>query len=247
MERALLQARGLVINFGGIVAANGVDLDVREGESLAIIGPNGAGKTTFLNIVTGYLRPLAGTVTFRDREITAHPPREITRLGIARAFQIPQLFLEHTVIECMLMAAASRIGHHNIFQHLHDLPERAEMLALLALVGQAEIADRQVSELPEGQRKLVDIALALALKPKLLLMDEPTSGVAAAEKLAIMDILVAALTKEGVTSVFVEHDMDVVERYADRVAVWSAGKILTIGPPAQVLADSRVREKVIGI
>jgi branched-chain amino acid transport system ATP-binding protein len=247
MEDALLQARGLVISFGGIAAADGVDLDVREGENLAIIGPNGAGKTTFLNIATGYLRPRAGSVTFRGQEITAHPPREVTRLGIARAFQIPQLFLEHTVIECMLMAAASRTRHRNIFQDLHELPERAEMLALLALVGQADIADRQVSELPEGQRKLVDIALALALKPKLLLMDEPTSGVAAAEKFAIMDILVAALNDRGVTSVFVEHDMDVVERYADRVAVWSAGKILMVGPPAEVLADPRVREKVIGI
>ncbi len=121
------------------------------------------------------------------------------------------------------------------------------MLALLALVGQGEIADRQVAELPEGQRKLVDIALALALKPRLLLMGEPTSGVASAEKFAIMDILVAALGKQGVTSVFVEHDMEVVERYADRVAVWSAGKIQIVGPPAKVLADPRVREKIIGI
>jgi branched-chain amino acid transport system ATP-binding protein len=243
----LLQARGIVIRFGGIIAADGIDLDVHEGENLAIIGPNGAGKTTFLNIATGYLRPREGTVTFRGQDITAHPPREITRLGIARAFQIPQLFLEHTVLECMLIAAASRLRHRSLFRRLADMPERAEMLELLALVGQADTADRLVSELPEGQRKLVDIALALALKPKLLLMDEPTSGVASAEKFAIMDILVAALVKQGVTSVFVEHDMDMVERYANRVAVWSAGKIQIAGPPAAVLADPGVREKVIGI
>lgn len=245
--RTLLAARGLVIRFGGVVAADGVDIDVHEGENLAIIGPNGAGKTTFLNIATGYLRPQAGSVTFLGKEITAHPPREITRLGIARAFQMPQLFLEHTVLECMLIAAAVRSKRFNIFQRLHNLPERAEMLDLLSLVGQAEIADRTVAELPEGQRKLVDIAIALALKPKLLLMDEPTSGVASAEKFAIMNILVAALDRQGVTSVFVEHDMEMVERYAHRIAVWSAGKIQTIGPPAEVLADPRVREHVIGL
>ena len=245
--RTLLEARGLVIRFGGVVAADGVDLDVVEGENLAIIGPNGAGKTTFLNIATGYLRPQAGSVSFLGADITAHPPREITRLGIARAFQIPQLFLEHTVIECMLMAAASQARHWSIWRPLHSLPERAEMLRLLDLVGQGDVAERRTAELPEGQRKLVDIAIALALRPKLLLMDEPTSGVAASEKLEIMDILVAALAQEGVTSVFVEHDMDMVERYAHRVAVWSAGRIQTSGPPAAVLADPLVREQVIGI
>lgn len=243
----LLEARGLAIRFGGVIAADGIDLDVIEGEKLAIIGPNGAGKTTFLNIATGYLRPQAGTVRFLGHEITAQPPRDITRIGIARAFQIPQLFLDHTVIENLLIAAASRSGRPGLVTALHDLPERAEMEALLDLVSVRDVADRKASELPEGKRKLVDIAVALALKPRLLLMDEPTSGVASSEKMAIMDILVAALAKERVTSVFVEHDMDMVTRYADRVAVWSSGKIQMVGPPAEVLADATVREQVIGI
>ena len=243
----LLEARGLAIRFGGVVAADGIDLDVFEGEKLAIIGPNGAGKTTFLNIATGYLRPQAGTVKFLGKEITARPPREITRMGIARAFQIPQLFLDHTVIENLLIAAAAQSGHPGLLNALHDLPQRAEMEALLDLVSIRDVADRKASELPEGKRKLVDIAVALALKPRLLLMDEPTSGVASSEKLAIMDILVAALATQGVTSVFVEHDMDMVTRYADRVAVWSSGKIQLAGPPAVVLADQTVREQVIGI
>ncbi|MBL8589324.1 MAG: ABC transporter ATP-binding protein [Methylobacteriaceae bacterium] len=247
MSRALISARNLSIRFGGVVAADGVDLDVFEGENLAIIGPNGAGKTTFLNITTGYLRPQAGTVSYLGKDITALPPREITRLGIARAFQIPQLFLDQTVLENMLIAAAAQSGRISLVRPLHESPGRGEMEALLDLVGVRAYADRKAFELPEGQRKLVDIALALALKPKVLLMDEPTSGVASSEKLGVMDILTRALATQKVSSVFVEHDMDMVERYAHRVAVWSSGRIQIVGPPAEVLADADVRARVIGI
>ncbi|MEY9122000.1 branched-chain amino acid transport system ATP-binding protein [Bradyrhizobium yuanmingense] len=247
MTNVLLSAKGIKIRFGGVVAADGIDLDVLQGENLAIIGPNGAGKTTFLNISTGYLRPQAGSITFLGQEITAQLPRTITKLGIARAFQIPQLFLDQTVMENMLIAAASRLGSPSGFRALSALPELSEMERLLDLVGVKLYASRKARELPEGQRKLVDIALALALKPRLLLMDEPTSGVASAEKLEIMDILTSALAKEKVTSVFVEHDMDMVERYAHRVAVWNVGKIQKVGTPAEVLADPKVREQVIGI
>ena len=243
----LLSARGISIRFGGVVAADGIDLDVHEGENLAIIGPNGAGKSTFLNISTGYLRPQAGTVSFMGREITAQAPRTITRLGIARAFQIPQLFLEQTVMENMLIAAASHAGRPSGWRALAALPDRTEMERLLNLVGVGAFMERTTRELPEGQRKLVDIALALALKPKLLLLDEPTSGVASSEKFEIMEILTKALAEEKVTSVFVEHDMEMVTRYANRVAVWSSGKIQKVGPPAEVLQDARVREQVIGI
>ena len=228
-------------------ALRSLDLHVKEGEFVAVTGPSGSGKTTFLNIATGYLKPQAGTVKFLGKEITAHRPRDITRFGIARAFQIPQLFLDHTVIENLLIAAAGHSGRTTLMRSLHDLPERADMEDLLDLVSIKDVANRRAGELPEGKRKLVDIAVALALKPRLLLMDEPTSGVASSEKFAIMDILVAALAKQRVTSVFVEHDMDMVTRYADRVAVWSAGKIQMSGPPAEVLADPIVREQVIGI
>jgi branched-chain amino acid transport system ATP-binding protein len=151
------------------------------------------------------------------------------------------------VMENMLIAAASLRGRPSGFHALSHMPELAEMERLLDLVGVKSYAERTARELPEGQRKLVDIALALALKPKLLLMDEPTSGVASSEKLLIMDILTAALANEKVTSVFVEHDMDMVERYANRVAVWNVGKIQKVGTPAEVLADPKVREQVIGI
>lgn len=247
MTAPLLSARGLAISFGGVVAASGIDLDVVEGENLAIIGPNGAGKTTFLNICTGYLTPSAGSVRFLGGEITGQSPRVITRLGIARAFQIPQLFTEHTVLENVMIAAASRARRRNPFQLISALPERAEMLDLLRLVGCADIAERQAGTLPEGSRKLVDIAVALALRPRLLLMDEPTAGVASSEKFAIMDMIVAALRQQNVTSVFVEHDMEMVTRYADRVAVWTTGKILRAGPPAEVLADAEVIATVTGM
>lgn len=247
MSRVLISARGLKIRFGGVIAADGIDLDVLEGENLAIIGPNGAGKTTFLNMATGYLRPQAGTVSFLGQNITALPPRVITKLGIARAFQIPQLFLDRTVIENIMIASAVQTGQLSGWRSLLDLPERAEMEDLLDLVGVRAFAERTAFELPEGQRKLVDIALALALKPTVLLMDEPTSGVASSEKLGVMDILTTALAKRKVSSVFVEHDMDMVERYASRVAVWSSGKIQMVGTPQEVLNNAEVRAQVIGI
>ena len=142
MANVLLSAKGIKIRFGGVIAADGIDLDVHEGENLAIIGPNGAGKTTFLNISTGYLRPQAGTVSFLGHDITAHLPRTITKLGIARAFQIPQLFLDQTVMENMLIAAASLKGRPSGFKALSSLPEAPEMERLLDLGVDALMTDR---------------------------------------------------------------------------------------------------------
>ncbi len=244
---ALLAVEDVHIRFGGVVAAEAVYIDVLPGENLAIIGPNGAGKTTFLNICTGYLRPTSGRVTFEGKEITGHSPRSIVRLGIARAFQIPQLFLEHDVLDNMLLAAAARERAWNPFRLMATLPERAEMLRLLGQLGVADTAHHRVATLPEGVRKLVDVALALALKPRLLLLDEPTSGVSSSEKFQIMDALIQALRTEAVTSVFVEHDMEMVSRYADRVAVWNGGRVQMVGTPAEVLADEDVRRDVVGI
>ena len=246
MANVLLSAKGIEIRFGGVVAADGIDLDVYEGENLAIIGPNGAGKTTFLNVSTGYLRPQAGSVSFLGRDITAQLPRTVTRLGIARAFQIPQLFLDQTVMENMLIAAVSLNGRPSGVKALSSLPQMPEMERLLDLVGVGEFAGRKARELPEGQRKLVDIALALALKPRLLLMDEPTSGVASSEKFGIMDILTRALAREKVTSVFVEHDMDVVFDVADEIFVLHFGEVLETGAPEAIKKSRRVQEIYLG-
>ncbi len=245
--RPVLRCEGIQIRFGGVVAADGVDIAIETGENLAIIGPNGAGKTTFLNICTGYLKPNAGSVYFEDLDITPFSPRKITRLGIARAFQIPQLFLEHTALENMLIAAAARDRNWNPLIALEQMTTRDEMQDLLELMGVGDFAAQIVGELPEGTRKLIDIALALALRPRLLFMDEPTSGVASSEKFEIMEVLVNALARRQVTAVFVEHDMEVVTRYADRVAVWNGGRIQKIGTADDVLEDPDVRRDVIGV
>ncbi len=218
----LLEARNLSLAFGGVKAADGIDLDVMRGEFLAIIGPNGAGKTTFINMTTGYLRPNAGTIAYEGEVITGLSPRAIVKRGIARSFQLPQLFTEHTVLE-------------------------NAALALLDRFGLTPVAESRADALNEGSRKLADIAMAAALEPRLLLMDEPTSGVAASEKMAVVETLARVLREAGVTAVFVEHDMDVVERFADRVAVWSQGRIVALGTPEQVLSDPEVQREVIGI
>lgn len=246
MTTPLLETKNLLIQFGGVIAANDVSLTIEAGRNLAIIGPNGAGKTTFLNICTGWLKPKKGKVFFEGRDITRLPPRAIVRRGVARAFQIPQLFTEHTALENLLIAVAARDGLSNPLVDLHGIPERAEMMHLLDMVNCADVADRLVVELAEGQRKLVDIAVALALKPRLLLMDEPTSGVASSQKHQVMEILVEALAEAKVTSVFVEHDMGIVERYADEVAVWNAGNVQLRGSPEEILKHPDVIRDVIG-
>ena len=244
---ALLEARGLRLAFGGVRAADGIDLDVLRGEFLAIIGPNGAGKTTFINMTTGYLRPQAGTIAYEGKPITGLPPRAIVRRGIARSFQLPQLFTEHTVLENATLAIAAREGVWSPLTPLLRPRWREEAMALLERFGLGSLAEARADALNEGARKLADIAMAVALRPRLLLMDEPTSGVAAAEKMGIVETLVRVLRDAKVTAVFVKHDMDVVERFADRVAVWSQGRIAALGPPGQVLADPVVRRDVIGI
>jgi len=247
MNDTLLRASDLHIGFGGVQAAAGVNLDVQTGEHLAIIGPNGAGKTTFINICTGYLKPQLGRVVFENRDITARPPRTITRLGIARAFQIPQLFSEHSVRDNLLLALAARECIWRAWRPLQRIESHREADELLTLFQLETVAGQTIRELPEGMRKLIDIAMALALRPRLLLMDEPTSGVASSEKFAVMDTLMNALAAREVTSVFVEHDMDVVTRYADRVAVWNSGLIQADGPPGEILNDPAVLREVIGV
>lgn len=242
----LLEARGLEIRFGGVIAADNVNIKIHEGRNLAIIGPNGAGKTTFLNICTGYLKPHSGQVLFRDQDVTSRPPRHLVRLGVARAFQIPQLFGEHTVLENLLIAGAAQSRRWAPLTAMTKIPERQEVLRILEMVKCDHIADRLVGELPEGQRKLIDIAIALALKPSLLFMDEPTSGVASSEKFEVLDIIAAALTEAKVTAVFVEHDIGVVERFADEVAVWNRGEILFRGAPDDILSHPDVIRDVIG-
>ena len=243
----ILSVRDLHISFGGVLAANGINLDIYPHELIAVIGPNGSGKTTFLNLCTGYIHPASGTVTFEGKPITELPPRTITRRGIARAFQIPQLFTGHSVLECVMLAVAARHGIWDVMRPLVRASYRDEARAILDLLILGDVADRLTAILPEGTRKLADIAIAMALKPRLLLLDEPTSGVSTSEKIPLMDTIVSVLRAEKITALFVEHDMDVVERYADRVLVWDSGRVAAEGPPHQVLHSTDVLERIIGV
>jgi len=199
-------------------------------------------------MVTGYLKPSAGTIHFEGRDITPLAPREITRLGICRSFQIPQLFNTMSVLDNLLVgvgivaAAGSKWGTGN---SAYRNPVKA-VDAMLEQFGLGGYRNRQAGLLPEGTRKLLDIAMAMVVRPRILLLDEPTSGVSADEKFVLMDMVMAAVREHKVTVLFVEHDMDVVARYTDRVVAFYEGRIIADGEPAKVLDDVEVRRYVIG-
>jgi branched-chain amino acid transport system ATP-binding protein len=247
MTTPVLSVRNLHKRFGAVVAADNINIDIPRGQKLCLIGANGAGKTTFVNMVTGYLKPNSGEIELEGSPIGRRSPRDVARLGISRSFQIPQLFIELTAAENLTVAVSSAEGGRLSPTAPSDAGDRrAKALALLDRFGLAAHADRPVSELAGGVRKLVDIAMALARRPRLLLLDEPTSGVSADEKFATMDRVVHAVADDAATIVFVEHDMDIVNRYADRVVAFYNGRILADGEPAQVLQDADVRRHVTG-
>ncbi|RCW74308.1 ABC transporter ATP-binding protein [Pseudorhodoferax soli] len=243
---ALLSTQGLSLSFGAVVACDAIDFSLQRGERLAVVGQNGAGKTTFLNIVTGYLKPSAGSVHFDGADISGLAPRAITLRGIGRSFQLPQLFTEHTVRECLLLAASARAPRRGWWPPLAQAVDAERVDATLALLQLAPRAHDLAGALPEGQRKLLDVAMALILEPKLLIMDEPTSGVSTDEKHGLMQVLMRALDARQVSCIFVEHDIDIVRAHATRLCAWIAGRIAADGPPAQVLADPIVVKNVIG-
>jgi len=245
---AVLETAGLTKSFGGIVAVDDVTVAIRPGEIVGIVGANGAGKTTFVNLITGYLAPDRGRITYLGRNITARPPQEVTRLGIARSFQIPQICRTLTVLENVLIALAAREGRSlRAWGPLATPGRERAALEVLEPFGLREHARRPVGELPEGGLKLLDVAMSAALQPKLLLMDEPTSGVSSKEKFGVMETLLRVLEEQQVTVIFVEHDMDVVTRYARRVLAFVEGKVLADGPPDEVLAEPAVRKAVLGL
>ncbi|OWT80837.1 MULTISPECIES: ABC transporter ATP-binding protein [unclassified Achromobacter] len=243
----LLRTEGLTLRFGGISAADQIDFALHHGEHLAVIGANGAGKTTFINICTGYLKPTRGKVFFEGTDITRKGPRQIARLGVGRSFQLPQLFLDHTVRQCLELASVSRKGTLSRWTALAHAADRRAVDEMLALVELQPYAEHPTTVLPEGRRKLLDVAIALMLEPKLVIMDEPTSGVASEDKHGVMQTLMRALEARKVTSWFVEHDVDIVLKYATRVAAWIDGRIAADGLPQEVFADPVIRREVLGV
>lgn len=242
----ILEAHGLVKTFGAVTAATDVSLSVPQGQRVSLIGSNGAGKTTFVNMVTGYLKPDAGRIMLEGRDITGMSPRQITRLGVARSFQIPQLAAELTVLDNMLVAAACNDGELSFLRPARTPQAIDRALAILERFALTEHARRPVRELPGGVRKLLDIAMAMVGKPRLLLLDEPTSGVSVDEKFPMMDTIAAAIADAEIAVLFVEHDMDIVTRYSDRVVAFYSGRIIADDPPEAVLADEQVQLYVTG-
>jgi branched-chain amino acid transport system ATP-binding protein len=245
--KPVLSVRGLEKRFGAVVAADALSIDIAAGQKVSLIGANGAGKTTFVNMVTGYLRPDSGSIALDGIDIARRSPRNVARLGISRSFQIPQLFIELTAAENLAVAVSGTRAQALSFHSPAEAQGRRDKaLELLQRFGLADLADRPISELAGGVRKLVDIAMALVRRPKLLLLDEPTSGVSAEEKFATMDRVIHAVAPDAATIVFVEHDMEIVSRYADRVVAFYQGRILADGDPHDVLKDAEVRRYVTG-
>ena len=251
----ILDARGLYKNFGAVTAASDISAAIERDSVVGLIGPNGAGKTTFINMITGYLKPDRGRIHYEGRDITALAPRDITRLGICRSFQIPQLYASLTAFENMMagigvvLRNAGLGGFFSRGEPLvpgHDLPAEEVAARILDRFGLTDYRDKNAQVLPGGVRKLLDIALTMVAKPKILLLDEPTSGVSAEEKFTIMEMIMKAVHAEGATVLFVEHDMEVVSRFAERVLAFYDGRIIADAPPAIALEDPEVKRFVVG-
>jgi len=246
----ILSVRDLAKTFGSIVAARDISLDVPAQQTIGIIGANGAGKTTFINMITGHLRPTNGSIRFEDRDITGKPSREITRLGISRSFQVAQVFPSLTVFENMCAAAAVAGGTGGtlagLLAPLTSPATLKEVDAAIELFRIVPYRNALASTLPQGVRKLLDIAMAVTGAPRLLLLDEPTSGISVEEKFAVMDVVMSALKTRKLTVLFVEHDMEIVARFAERVLAFYDGTVIADGSPATALADRRVQTLISG-
>lgn len=241
----ILEARNLNKSFGAVTAAADLNARIEQDSVVGLIGSNGAGKTTFINMVTGYLTPSSGQILYQGRDITGMQSRSITQLGICRSFQIPQLFNTLSVHENLRIGVgiAARSARSASSGNAGEHVKAEELLDRFNLSGYRTQA---AGLLPEGVRKLLDIAMAVAGGPRVLLLDEPTSGVSAEEKFRLMDMVMGALQAERVTVLFVEHDMDIVSRYTHRVLAFYEGRIIADGDPNTVLRDAEVRRYVIG-
>jgi len=245
----ILEAREVRKFYGEFCALDGVSLAVGEGEFVSIIGPNGAGKSTLLNVLTGTTRPSAGTVRFKGREVAGIGPVALARLGMARSFQLIQIFPELTVLETLQAAVASRLGHGlRLWRSLAgDRPVQEGALEAAELFRLADKRHVLASTLPQGDKKLLDVASAFALRPEIILLDEPTSGVSTADKHEIMEILVAAARRIGCQAIIqVEHDMDIVFGYSHRIIALHQGRVLADATPAAIRENTLVVDTMIG-
>jgi branched-chain amino acid transport system ATP-binding protein len=241
-----LEVQGLRKAFGGVRAVHDVSFGLAAGELLALIGPNGAGKTTCFNCLNGQLRADAGSVRLQGRELVGLPPRRIARQGVGRTFQITQTFASMTVVENVQQALLARHGRTRSLWTAAARLYREEADALLARVEMADQAGRACAVLAYGDLKRVELAIALAQEPVLLLMDEPTAGMAPRERIELMALIRTIVRAQHIAALFTEHDMDVVFGHADRIMVMDRGELVALGSPEQVRADPLVQQIYLG-
>ena len=245
----ILRAEGVTKYYGEFRALHDVTLGVRAGEFVSIIGPNGAGKSTLINVLTGLARPSAGTVRFKERDIGGIGPVKLAKLGMARSFQLVQIFPDLTVLETMLAAVSARLRRGwRLFASLAgDREIQRDALEVVELFGLGAKRHVLARHLPQGDKKLLDVASAFALRPEIILLDEPTSGVSTADKTTVMEILVTAARRMGLSAIIqVEHDMDIVFAYSDRIVALHQGTVLADASPKDIEADQRLVDMVVG-
>jgi branched-chain amino acid transport system ATP-binding protein len=246
---ALLEAENVRKFYGGFCALDGVSLAINDGEFVSIIGPNGAGKTTLVNVLTGLLPPTGGTVRFKGQDVAGIGPVKLARLGMARSFQLVNIFPGLTVRETIAVAVVTQLGRGGrLFASLdRDTEVRERVQDIAEIFGLSDRLDRPARTLAQGDKKLLDVASAFALNPEIILLDEPTSGVSTRDKTAIMDVLVQAAKRVGIRAIIqVEHDMDIVFGYSDRIVALHQGRVLADTTPEDIRGNEEVVATVIG-
>jgi len=244
----LLRTENLLKVFGDYHAVDKVNFSVEKGEVLALVGSNGAGKTTLVNVITGYFSPDGGTIRFKDMDVTRETVNVRVRAGIARSFQLVNLFDQMTTFDNVALPVFSRDRKTRRFWRpsVGDSAVRDEAQDLLEQFGLADKAGTLAGGLAHGERKLLDVAAAYALRPSLLFLDEPTSGVSTSDKAKIMDIVSAVVRSGHISAVIIEHDMDVVFRYSDRIVMMHEGRILADGKPDEIRNNDEVAMTLVG-
>ncbi len=245
---SLLRTQNLKKHFGDTRAVDGVDFTVSEGELVSLVGANGAGKTTLVNLISAYLQPDSGHIFFQDQDITSLPVAQRIKAGIARSFQLVNLFDDLSAFDNVALAIFSREGKTRKLFALadNDNDVTQEALDVLQQFGLESKRETPAGDLAQGERKLLDVAVAHALRPKLLFLDEPTSGVSTRDKVQIMDTIAAVVRAGKITAVIIEHDMDVVFKYSDRIVVMHDGRILADGPPEEIRQNNEVSTILLG-